>query len=109
MPDHNGPCRFGEYNKLHRIIFDKLGYDDALIVHPSNEDAYARLLRDYSLKWRKNAWKGIVASDIIRKMLEQIRPYEMNKGETDIVYQKNLQAIINSVEKNCKRFNKSSN
>jgi predicted nucleotide-binding protein (sugar kinase/HSP70/actin superfamily) len=28
MPDHNGPCRFGDYNKLHRIIFDKLGYYD---------------------------------------------------------------------------------
>ena len=104
MPDHNGPCRFGEYNKLHRLIFDKLGYEDALIVHPSNEDAYASIAPGYSLKWRKNAWKGIVASDIIRKMLEQIRPYEINKGETDIVYQKNLQNIIKSVENNCRNL-----
>lgn len=101
MPDHNGPCRFGEYNKLHRLIFDKLGYEDALIVHPSNEDAYASIAPGYSLRWRTNSWKGIVASDIIRKMLEQIRPYEINKGETDLVYQRNLQKIINSVENNC--------
>jgi predicted nucleotide-binding protein (sugar kinase/HSP70/actin superfamily) len=104
MPDHNGPCRFGEYNKLHRIIFDKLGYTDALIVHPSNEDAYASIAPGYSLKWRKNAWKGIVATDLIRKMLEQIRPYEVTKGETDIVYQRNLQNIINSIENNCKNL-----
>jgi len=27
MPDHNGPCRFGEYNKLQRIICSSLKYD----------------------------------------------------------------------------------
>lgn len=106
MPDHNGPCRFGEYNKLHRVIFDKLDYNDAEIVHPSNEDAYAAIAPGYSLKWRTNCWKGLVASDLIRKMLEQIRPYEVKKGETDIVYQRNLQNIIKSIENNCKNLNK---
>jgi len=106
MPDHNGPCRFGEYNKLHRIIFDNLGYQDAEIVHPSNEDAYASIAPGYSMRWRKNAWKGIVASDILRKMLEQIRPYERIKGTTDKVYQNYLDRIIHSVENNCKDLNK---
>ncbi len=106
MPDHNGPCRFGEYNKLHRIIFDNLGYKDAEIVHPSNEDAYASIAPGYSVKWRKNAWKGIIASDLLRKMLEQIRPYEGVKGTTDKVYQHYLDRIIHSVENNCKDLNK---
>ncbi len=104
MPDHNGPCRFGEYNKLHRIIFDKLDYTDVEIVHPSNEDSYASIAPGYSLKWRTNVWKGLVASDLIRKMLEQIRPYEINKGDTDEIYQRNLEKIIKSVENNCKNL-----
>ncbi|HOW30086.1 MAG TPA: acyl-CoA dehydratase activase, partial [Bacteroidales bacterium] len=29
MPDHNGPCRFGQYNHFHRILFDRLGYKEA--------------------------------------------------------------------------------
>ena len=101
MPDHNGPCRFGEYNKLHRIIFDKLGYTSAEIVHPSNEDAYASIAPGYSMKWRKNCWKGIVAGDLLRKMQEQTRPYEIEKGKTDAVYEMYLQKSIKSVENNC--------
>ncbi|MBN1118307.1 MAG: hypothetical protein JXA77_13945 [Bacteroidales bacterium] len=106
MPDHNGPCRFGEYNKLQRIIFDNLGYYDAEIVHPSNEDAYASIAPGYSFKWRMNAWKGIVASDLLRKMLEQTRPYERVKGTSDKIYQSQLNAVINSVENNCKNLGK---
>jgi len=99
MPDHNGPCRFGLYNRLHRLIFDNLGYNNAGIIHPSNEDSYASIAPGYSLKWRKAAWKGIVASDLIRKMVEQTRPYELKKGSSDTVYQKYLSIIVQAVEK----------
>src|SRR4030042_1101349 len=40
MPDHNGPCRFGQYNQFHRVIFDRLGYHDAEIITPSNDSSY---------------------------------------------------------------------
>jgi len=106
MPDHNGPCRFGEYNKLHRVVFDKLGYTNAEIVRPSNEDAYASIAPGYAFKWRKNVWQGLVASDLLRKMLEQTRPYEIEKGTTDIIYQKYLKKVISSVENNCKHLTK---
>jgi len=102
MPDHNGPCRFGEYNVLQKIIFNDLGYKDAEIVHPSNEDSYASIAPGYSVKWRTNCWKGIVAADLIRGMLEQTRPYELVKGKTDEVYKKHLNYIIKSVESSCK-------
>jgi predicted CoA-substrate-specific enzyme activase len=102
MPDHNGPCRFGGYNKLQRVIFDNLGYSDVKIVHPSNEDSYASIAPGYSVKWRTVCWKGLVASDLIRKMLEQTRPYELVKGSTDAVYQKYLNLIIRCVEKGSK-------
>jgi predicted CoA-substrate-specific enzyme activase len=104
MPDHNGPCRFGEYNKLHRHVFDNLGYADAEIVRPSNEDAYASLASGHSVRWRNNSWRGIIALDLMRKMLEQVRPYEINKGDTDLVYQKSMQNLIYSVENNCKNL-----
>ncbi|WP_167613553.1 acyl-CoA dehydratase activase [Maribellus sediminis] len=106
MPDHNGPCRFGEYNKLHRQVFDKLGYTEAKIVHPSNEDAYASIAPGQSTRWRKNTWQGIVAGDLLRKMQEQTRPYEIEKGETNRVYEKYLQKAIASVENNCNGLTK---
>lgn len=102
MPDHNGPCRFGDYNMLQRIIFDKLGFQEAEIVRPSNEDAYASIAPGYSFRWRMNAWQGIIASDLLRKMLEQTRPYEIEKGSADKLYSLHLNKLIHSVETNCK-------
>ncbi len=99
MPDHNGPCRFGEYNRLHRLIFDNLGFKDAEILRPSNDDSYASIVPGKSMKWRTAAWKGIVASDLNRKLLEQTRPYETEKGLSSKLYKKHLSLIIKSIEK----------
>jgi predicted CoA-substrate-specific enzyme activase len=97
MPDHNGPCRFGGYNKLQQIIFERLGYGEALIVHPSNEDNYTSIAPGNPVKWRLSAWRGMVAIDLIRKLLQQRRPYEAVRGQTDAVYREALQAIVNSL------------
>ncbi|MBN1183692.1 MAG: hypothetical protein JXB49_15480, partial [Bacteroidales bacterium] len=106
MPDHNGPCRFGEYNKLHRIIFDNLGYYDAEIIRPSNEDSYASIAPGYAMKWRSTAWIGIIAIDLLRKMQEQTRPYEVNKGETDNIYKIYLDKTVASLERGGKGLRK---
>jgi predicted CoA-substrate-specific enzyme activase len=102
MPNHNGPCRFGDYNKLHRIIFDKLGYDDVHLMMPSNEDAYADLAGKDSKTFRKNAWSGIVGLDILRRFLQERRPYELVKGESDKAYLKYREELSDSVSKGAK-------
>ncbi len=45
MPDHNGPCSFGQYNQFHRILFDRLGYKEAELITPSNDTSYAGCCR----------------------------------------------------------------
>jgi predicted CoA-substrate-specific enzyme activase len=100
MPDHNGPCRFGQYNQFQRILFDRLGFRDAELVTPSNDTAYADLAGDRSARFRINAWKGFVAFDYIRKLYREIRPYELNPGDTDRVYQAALDRAEASIEKN---------
>ncbi len=100
MPDHNGPCRFGQYNQFQRILFDRLGFKDAELVTPSNDTAYADLAGDRSRKFRISAWKGFVSFDYIRKLYREIRPYELNKGETEAVYQAALKKVENCIENN---------
>ncbi|MFN8255236.1 MAG: acyl-CoA dehydratase activase [Bacteroidales bacterium] len=99
MPDHNGPCRFGQYNKLQRHIFDRLGYHDVEIVSPSNDDAYETLVPGQSTKFRLGAWKGMVAVDFLRKMLQETRPYEAIKGESDRIYKEALKEVEIAIEK----------
>jgi predicted nucleotide-binding protein (sugar kinase/HSP70/actin superfamily) len=100
MPDHNGPCRFGQYNGLQRIILDRLGYHEAQIVHPSNEDSYASLLSGVrGVRFRLAAWRGVVAVDILRKLLQERRPYESRTGATQDVYDAWLNRVVACIER----------
>lgn len=98
MPDHNGPCRFGQYNQFHRILFDKLGFRDAELLTPSNDTSYADVAGDKSQKFRISAWKAFVACDFLRKIYRETRPYEIHKGESDILYQKSLDKLVKCIE-----------
>jgi len=106
MPDHNGPCRFGQYNQFQRILFDRLGYKDAELMTPSNDTSYADLAGDKSQRFRINAWKAIVAFDFIRKLYRETRPYELNKGEAEALYESSLKKAEASVENNCRGLRK---
>lgn len=104
MPDHNGPCRFGEYNILQKQIFSRIGFHDVEIISPSNENAYAEMPVSNPLKFRLLAWKSFVAMDLLRKMLQEKRPYEVKKGETNRVYYKYLDLLTKDVEKGAKKL-----
>jgi predicted CoA-substrate-specific enzyme activase len=98
MPDHNGPCRFGQYNRLQRVLFDRLGYEDVKIISPSNDTSYEDLGGESGSKFRFRAWKGFVAVDILRKLKQERKPYEAVEGSIEKVYQESLQAVIRSIE-----------
>jgi predicted nucleotide-binding protein (sugar kinase/HSP70/actin superfamily) len=99
MPNHNGPCRFGQYNKLQDVIFRRIGHEDIKIVSPSNEDSYAGFSNGRPTRFRLAVIRGIVAADLLRKFQQERRPYEAVPGEVDRVYYKALDAVISSVEK----------
>ena len=106
MPDHNGPCRFGQYNQFHRIIFDKLGFKEAELITPSNDTSYADVAGEHGQKFRINAWKGFVVADFLRKIHRETRPYEINKGESDLLYEQSLAKLIKCVENGSRGLHK---
>lgn len=98
MPDHNGPCRFGQYNHFHRILFDRLGFKEAELITPSNDTSYEDVAGDQGQKFRINAWKGFVAVDFIKKLYRETKPYELRKGDTDNFYDFSLQKVVRCIE-----------
>jgi predicted nucleotide-binding protein (sugar kinase/HSP70/actin superfamily) len=98
MPDHNGPCRFGQYNRFQRILYDKLGYKDVRIVSPSNDASYEDIGGEHGSKFRLRAWRGFVAVDILRKLKQERKPYELVEGSVEKVYRECLRDLIRSVE-----------
>ncbi|MDP4222597.1 MAG: acyl-CoA dehydratase activase [Bacteroidota bacterium] len=99
MPDHNGPCRFGQYNQFHRILFDRLGYEKAELITPSNDTSYEDIAGEHGQKFRINAWKGFIVADYIRKIHREIKPYELNKGESERIYQDAIHRLESCIEK----------
>lgn len=106
MPDHNGPCRFGQYNQFHRILFDKLGFKDAELITPSNDTSYADVAGEHSQKFRINAWKGFVVGDYLRKIYRETRPYEIFKGDCDLLYDQSLAKLEKCIEKGSRGLHK---
>lgn len=102
MPDHNGPCRFGQYNRFQRVLFDRLGYDKTEIIAPSNDDSYESISGGHGSEFRLNCWKGFVAMDMLRKMKQERKPYELITGNTEQVYQQAVADLVNSLENGAK-------
>jgi predicted nucleotide-binding protein (sugar kinase/HSP70/actin superfamily) len=97
MPSASGPCRFGNYHKAHKIIFERLGYKNIAILSPHAKDSYSKSM-GLNLTFRLNAWHGGIATDLLQKLTWQTRPYEKHKGETDRAHALFLDKIADAIE-----------
>lgn len=87
MPTACGPCRFGQYNIMQRLILDDLGYKDVLILAPEQHSNTFQEIGIEGKEFIKIAWKGIVAFDLLYKSLHETRPYEIQKGLSDELFE----------------------
>ncbi|HOP85892.1 MAG TPA: acyl-CoA dehydratase activase [Syntrophorhabdaceae bacterium] len=99
MPSGSGPCRFGQYNRFHRLVLDELGFNNVPIYAPNQDDRFYKELHIVGGKFSRLGWRAIVATDMVIKLLHETRPFEVNRGDTDKIYKKAIELIKNSVEK----------
>jgi predicted CoA-substrate-specific enzyme activase len=86
MPSGTGPCRFGQYNVFHRMVLDGIGLNDVPIFSPTQDITLYKDLgivgRDFAIQ----AWKGVIAFELLCKCLHETRPYERNRGAAEELY-----------------------
>ncbi|MEI8191897.1 MAG: hypothetical protein WCI75_19460, partial [candidate division NC10 bacterium] len=97
MPTTEGPCRFGQYAPSIRRVFRQIGYPEVAILSPTSGDGYQRL-EAAGPPPRRAAWRAIVASDILRKLLLKTRPYERTAGDTDHAYAEAVRELCAALE-----------
>jgi len=95
MPTAEGPCRFGQYAPYLRQVLDDLGHADVPIFSPTSKDSYDGFA-DRSPDFMRRMWRGLVASDILRKLLLKTRPYETRPGAADAAYEQSI-ALVEAV------------
>lgn len=101
MPETEGPCRFGQYTRLHRILLDKYKYLNVPILSPTSEDSYrfsGYFNDDQAIAFRQLAWQAVVYSDMLEKMLWKIRPYEVVKGASDEAFEYGMKIGVDAIE-----------
>jgi len=102
MPSGTGPCRFGQYHKLHRLVLKDIGKEDIPIVCPNQGrnfyQEFKAITRGASGDPSRAAWQGIVATDLLNRALHRTRPYEAVEGESDRVFQRCLGRVCEAIE-----------
>lgn len=87
MPEADGPCRFGMYNKYQRIVLDAFPDLDRLKIGSlTTGDGYSLngiIAEERVRDLRKTAYLSQVAADILDRLLWRIRPYEVRAGAAD--------------------------
>ena len=97
MAGSYGPCRLGKYAVEQMHILRKLGIDLPIRSSVSNT-AY----RDLNLGpgFERLAWQGIVAIDVLQKLLWRTRPYEKTPGAADVLFETYTARIAAQIREN---------
>ncbi|MBI2952698.1 MAG: hypothetical protein HYY30_00155 [Chloroflexi bacterium] len=90
-----GPCRLGKYAQEQQKILSERGIPIEILTTVSN-NAYSDL--GLGTRFELLAWHGIVANDLLQKMLWTTRPYERYPGQTNQAYEEYFAKMIEAVE-----------
>lgn len=91
MPTAEGPCRFGQYRTLDRMILDDMGWDPVHLLSWSSTDTYGG-------KGRRRFWTALVLGDMLFKMRCRVIPYEIESGRTEETFRAWISRLEQAIE-----------
>lgn len=105
MPESDGPCRFGMYNKYQRIVLDSFPeLENLKIGSLSSENSYAfagMIEKEEERNFRKSGYMSVIVGDILDRLLRRIRPYEKEPGVADAFIEKSMETMAGFFESYC--------
>ena len=103
MPESEGPCRFGMYNKYQRMVLDSLpGLHGLKISTLTNTDNYSPeglIDPQRTQDFKKAACLAMVVSDVLDRFTWRVRPYEKAPGLTDALAEQGLHRLVAVTER----------
>ena len=97
MPTADGPCRFGQYATYIRKVLRDIGLEEVMVFSPTSRDGYEGIGEQVN-ELMRTAFRGLICGDILRKMVQKIRPYEVNKGDADKAHAQALAKVEKVLE-----------
>jgi predicted nucleotide-binding protein (sugar kinase/HSP70/actin superfamily) len=102
-----GPCRFGMYEAEYRFALKNAGFDGFRVLLFKDSDGIKAASGEPGLKFTIDFGFGMLNAmhlgDVINDLIHQIRPYEVNPGETDRVFREMVDGLCDDL-RNRKAF-----
>jgi predicted nucleotide-binding protein (sugar kinase/HSP70/actin superfamily) len=96
-----GPCRFGMYEAEYRYALQNAGFDGFRVLLFQQTDGIKAASGEPGLKFSVDFGMGMLNAlnlgDVINELAYQIRPFEVNKGETDRVIQEAVKTLTDTL------------
>ena len=100
MPGSSGPCRFGQYNCLMRLVLKQSGQPNTIpVVAPNQDGQFYKHFKRFRKDPTRLAYDGIAAIDLLYKVLLRLRPYELEAGGADAAYQQCVERTVEAIER----------
>lgn len=96
-----GPCRFGMYEAEYRFALKNAGFDGFRVLLFKDSDGINAASGEPGLKFTIDFGFGMLnamhVGDIMNDMIYQIRPFEVNKGETDRIFREAVDTLCDDL------------
>lgn len=96
-----GPCRFGMYEAEYRFALKNSGFDGFRVLLFQQTDGIKAASGEPGLKFSVDFGMGMLNAlnlgDVLNELAYQIRPFEVNKGETDRVIQQAAKTLTDTL------------
>jgi predicted CoA-substrate-specific enzyme activase len=103
MPGSSGPCRFGMYSCLHRLVLKYVGCGDIPVISPNQDSRfYEDFCREAGMSqtsFMRDMWTAAVGNDLLHKLVLRLRPYVADRGEAQRVYDRSVERWVGAVER----------
>ncbi|MCK4913879.1 MAG: CoA activase [Planctomycetes bacterium] len=104
MPGSNGPCRFGMYNCLHKLILRDAGASEVAVISPNQDGSFYREFAENAdgvstTTFMKDMWSATVGIDLMQKIILTLRPFARDIGHAQDVYNHSLSRWVEVIEK----------
>lgn len=92
-----GPCRFGMYEAEYRFALQNAGFEGFRILLFQQQEGINAASGEPGLKFNVDFGVGMLNAlhlgDIMQDLIHQIRPYEVQKGETDVKHKEAVDVL----------------
>ena len=96
-----GPCRFGMYEAEYRFALQNAGFDGFRVLLFQQTDGIKAASGEPGLKFSVDFGMGMLNAlnlgDVINELVYQVRPFEVNKGETDRVIRESVKTLTDTL------------